>query len=39
MLAERATRAKATIEWLESIKDNSPSQDINEVLRVWATES
>lgn len=38
-LAGYATKAKATIEWLEGIKDADHAEDIEEVLRVWAAES
>jgi hypothetical protein len=38
-LAGYATKAKATIEWLEGIEDEQHAEDIEEVLRVWAAES
>jgi hypothetical protein len=38
-LAGQATKAKATIEWLEGIEHEQAGEDINEVLRVWAAES
>jgi hypothetical protein len=38
-LADRALKAKATVEWLEAIRDEQHAEDIDEVLRAWAAES
>lgn len=38
-LAGYATKAKATIEWLEGIEDQQHAEDVDEVLRVWAAEA
>lgn len=38
-LAGYATKAKATIEWLQGIEDQQHAEDVDEVLRVWAAES
>jgi hypothetical protein len=38
-LADYAAKAKATIEWLEGVRDEQHAEDIDEVLRVWVAES
>jgi hypothetical protein len=38
-LADRAMKARATVDWLETIRDERHAEDIEEVLRVWAAES